>query len=129
MFSLGLMKRAIKWLVGIVAAIIVVGDFALTAWVAHKKNDEAHSMHEGHVIVDEIKAHDPFINATWTTDDRGQPDVVIRNVFDFDKQEAIIAWAKAVKRQGRVQRHIVIDFQKEIPNSHIDDTILRTMEF
>jgi len=59
----------------------------------------------------------------------GQPDVVIRNVFDSDKQEAIIAWAKAVKSQGLVQRRIVIDFQKETPNSHIDDTILRTIEF
>jgi hypothetical protein len=126
------MERTIKWLVTIVAALIVVGfagNFALTAWIAHKKNDEAHSMYEGHVIVDEIKAHDPSINATWTTDDHGQPDVVIRNVFDSDKQEAIIAWAKAAKNQGRVQRHIVIDFQKEIPNSRIGDTILRTIEF
>ena len=86
-------------------------------------------MREGHVIVDEIKAHDPSINATWTTDERGQPEIVIRNVFDSDKQEAIIAWAKAVKSQGRVRRRIVIDFQKEIPNSHVDDTILRTIEF
>jgi len=126
------MKRAIKWLAAIIAAVIVAGvagDFALTAWIAHKKNDEAHSMREGHVIVDEIKAHDPSINATWTTDERGQPEIVIRNVFDSDKQEAIIAWAKAVKSQGRVRRRIVIDFQKEIPNSHVDDTILRTIEF
>ena len=70
------MKRAIKWLAAIIAAVIVpgvAGDFALTAWIAHKKNDEAYSMREGHVIVDEIKAHDPSINATWTTDERGQP--------------------------------------------------------
>jgi hypothetical protein len=126
------MKRAMKWLAAIVATVIVLGvagDFALTAWIAHKKNEEAHSMHEGHVIVDAIKAHDPSINATWTTDERGQPDVVIRNVFDSDKQDAIIAWAKAVKSQGLVQRRIVMDFQKETPNSHIDDTILRTIEF
>jgi len=121
-----------KWFAAIVSTVIVLGvagDVALTAWIAHNKNEEAHAMHEGHVIVDGIKAHDPSINATWTTDERGQPDVVIRNVFDSDRQEAIIAWAKAMKSQGLVRRRIVIDFQKETPNSYVGDTIRRTIEF
>jgi hypothetical protein len=126
------MRRAISWMVAIVLALAVVrygGEWALTAWVAHKKNYEAHSMHEGHVIVDEIKVHDPSINVTWTNDDHGQPDVVVRNVFDREKQDAILSWAKAVKREGRVKRHITVDFQKEIPHNDLPDTILRTEEF
>ena len=126
------MKRAIRWLAVSIAVVAVLwfgGQFALTAWIAHKMTNEAHSMHEGHIIVDEIKAHDPTVNATWTNTDDGQPNVVVRKVFDPDKQDTIIAWAKAVKQQGRVHRHITIDFQKEIPHSDVPDTVLRTVEF
>ncbi len=126
------MKRAIRWFVAIVLLVLAIrfgGDWLLTAWIAHNKNYEAHSMHEGHVIVDEIKAHEPSINATWVTDDRAQPNVVIRNVFDRRQQDMILSWAKAVKAQGRVQRHITVDFQKEIPRSHVPDTILRSETF
>ena len=86
-------------------------------------------MHEGHVIVEQIKAQDPSINATWTLDDNGQPDVVIRNVFDRENQDVILAWAKAVKQQGRVHRRISLDFQQETPHSSLPDTILRTEHF
>jgi hypothetical protein len=125
-------KRVIKWFIFAAIAVVALrfgGQWALTAWIGHKKNSEAHSMHEGHIIVDEIKAHDPSINATWTNDDRGQPNIVIRNVFDRETQDAIVSWAQAVKTAGRVRRHITIDFQKEIPHSDVPDTILRTEHF
>jgi hypothetical protein len=124
--------KALSWGIAIILVLIVArygGDWALRAWIAHGKNYEAHSMHENHVIVDEIKAHDPSVNATWTTDDDAQPDVVIRNVLDRDKQDAILAWAKAVKQQGRVRRRISLDFQTETPHSSVPDTILRTEHF
>ena len=76
-----------------------------------------------------IHEHDPTINATWTTDDHSQPNVVIRNVFDRAKQDEIIDWAKAAKTEGRLHRHIVIDFQKEIRHSSQPDIILREVEF
>ena len=125
------MKRVVCWLIAIIVVLVAVrfgGGWLVTTWVAHGKNYEAHSMHEGHLIVDEIKAHDSSINATWTTDNRSQPNVVIRNVFEPAKQDLIISWAKAVKSQGRVRRHITIDFQKEIPHSDVPDTLLRTVE-
>ena len=126
------MKRATGWLGAIVVFIIIVrfgGNGLITAYVAHGKNYDAHSMHEGHLIVDEIKAHDPSINATWTTGNHAQPNVVIRNVFDPAKQDMIISWAKAMKAQGRVRRHVTIDFQKEVPHSDVPDTVLRTATF
>jgi hypothetical protein len=125
------MKRTLKRITAIAviaAAAIFGGNTALTAWITWHKNYQAHSMHEGHVIVDEIHAHDPSINATWTTDG-DQPNVVIRNVFDREKQDTILAWAKAVKQQGRVHRRISLDFQKETPHSSLSDTFLRTEHF
>jgi hypothetical protein len=126
------MRRAVKY-VGVVLALAGAAAFGLVVgpsiWIAWAKNREAHCMHEGHVIVDQIKAQDPSINATWTLDDDGQPDVVIRNVFDREKQDMILAWAKAVKQQGRVHRRISLDFQQETPHSSLPDTILRTEHF
>ncbi len=86
-------------------------------------------MHEAHLIVDEIKAHDASLNATWTIDDDHLPDVVIRNVFDHAKQEEILAWARSAKASGRVQCRVTIDFQREIPHSSAPDEILRSETF
>ena len=85
-------------------------------------------MHASRIVVDEIKAHNSTISVIWGTTD-GHPEVVVRNVFDPDKQDMIIAWAKAVKNQGRVHRPIALEFHKEIPHSHIDDTILVLSSF
>ena len=126
------MKHAVGWLVAVIVLILIVrfgGNSLVTAYVAHAKNYEAHSMHEAHLIVDEIKAHDPSINATWTTGNHGQPNVVIRNVSDPAYQDMIISWAKAVKVQGRVRWHVTIDFQKEVPHTDVPDTVLRTATF
>jgi len=126
------MKRALKYL-GITLALagaagfgLILGPSILIAWGRTGKHT---AMHQGHVIVDYIRAHDQSINATWTLDDDGQPDVVIRNVFDREKQDAILGWAKAVKERGRVRGHIALDFQKEIPHSTAPDTILRSEHF
>jgi hypothetical protein len=113
------MKEVLKWLLGVGATLLVVaiaGDIAFTAWITQHKNHEAHLMHEAHVIVDEIHAHDASINATWTVDD-DTPNVVVRNVFDRGKQDQILAWAQAAKQQGRVHRRISLDFQREVPQS------------
>jgi len=85
-------------------------------------------MHEGHIIVDEIRNRDPTIRATCSTAD-GNPEIVVRNEFDPRRQDMIIAWAKALKREGRVHRSITIEFHKEIPHSNVPDTLLRVVEF
>jgi hypothetical protein len=106
------MKRAIKWLTVSVAVIAVLwfgGEFALTAWIAHKMNDEAHSMHEGHVIVDEIKAHDKTINANWSTSE-GRALVRIYGVTDVNRQDMVLAWAKSLKERGRITRPVKVAF-------------------
>lgn len=126
------MKRAVKV---VAAALAIVGAGAVglmlgpSVWIAWGKNREAHAMHQAHIIVDDIHTHDPSVNATWTLDDDGCPNVVIRNVFDRQQQDAILAWAKAVKRQGRVHARVALHFQKEIPNSSAPDTILRSEHF
>jgi hypothetical protein len=121
------MKSALKWFVGVVGGLVIAW-FGIGAWMAWGIHREAYQMHEGRIVVDEIKAHNSTIGVTWGTTD-GHPEVVVRNVFDSDKQDMIIAWAKAVKNQGRVHRPITLEFHKEIPHSHVDDTILRTVEF
>jgi hypothetical protein len=121
------MKLAIKWPVGIIGGIVLAG-LGFNAWIAWGMNREAYQMHEGHIIVDEIKAHDSTISVTWGTTD-GHPEVVVRGVFEPDKQDTILGWAKAVKNQGRVHRPITLEFHREIPHSHIADTVLRTVEF
>jgi hypothetical protein len=122
--------RALRWFGVAVIAVVVLwctASWALTAWIAHRKNYEARSMHEAHMIADEIKAQDPSINAYWTTDDRALPDVVIRDVSDRAKQDEILAWAKALKNTGRVERHITINFQTA--HSNMPDEILRSEGF
>jgi hypothetical protein len=121
------MKSALKWVVGVVGGLVIAW-VRTGVWMAWAINHEAYQMHEGHIIVDEIKVHNSAISVTWGTTD-GHPEVVVRNVFESDKQDMIVAWAKAVKNQGRVHRPITLEFHKEIPHSHIDDTILRTVEF
>ena len=86
-------------------------------------------MHEGRVIADAIHGHDPSVHVGWTTDGHGHPNIVIHDPLDAAKQDEVIAWAKAAKTQGRVHRHIVIDFQKDIPHSSEPDIILREVEF
>jgi hypothetical protein len=109
--------------------IPVASPFLLTAWIVHGKNVYADIVHEGRVIADAIHEHDPSVHVGWTTDGHNHPNIVIRDPLDTEKQDQIIQWAKAAKAQGRVHRHIVIDFQKEIPHSSQPDIILREVEF
>ena len=126
------MKRVLK-AIGATLAIVAAVAFGLmvgpSVWIAWGKNREAHAMHQGRVIVDDIKTHDPSVSATWTLDDDGYPNVAICNVFDREHQDAILAWAKAVKQRGAVHGRIALDFQKEIPHSSVPDTILRSEHF
>jgi len=126
--------RIPNWVSGVAIAIMLVGipvasPFLLSAWIVHGKNVYADIMHEGRVVADAIHEHDPSVHVGWTRDDHGHPNLVIHNVFDTEKQDEVIAWAKAAKAQGRVHRHIVIDFQKEIPHSSEPDIIVREVEF
>jgi hypothetical protein len=124
-------QRLLKCGIGMAILVIAVVFSAvaiLNAWVGWHKNDQARQMHEGHIIVNEIKAHDPTISATWSTAGN-HPEVVVRNVFDVKKQDMIVGWAKGVKQQGRVRRRITLEFHKEITGNHVPDTILRAVEF
>jgi len=126
--------RIPKWVLGVAIAITLVGipvasPFLLSAWIVHGKNVYADIMHEGRIVADVIHEHDPSVHVGWTIDDHGHPNIVIRDLLDTAEQDEIIAWAKAAKAQGRVRRHIVIDFQKEIPHSSEPDIILREAEF
>jgi hypothetical protein len=128
------MRRLPKWIPGLAIVIMLVvipvaSPFILSAWIVHGKNEYADIMHEGRIIADAIHEHDPSVHVGWTTDDHGHPNIVIRDPLDTEKQDQIIQWAKAAKAQGRVHRHIVIDFQKEMPHSSQPDIILREVEF
>ena len=112
-------------LIGIPAA----SPFLMSAWIGHGKNVYANIMHEGRVIADAIREHDPSVHVDWTTDGDGNPNLVIHNVFDTDKQDEVIAWAKAATAQGRGRHHIVIDFLREISHSSEPDILLREVEF
>jgi hypothetical protein len=107
------------------------GCFALplSAWIAYCKNVYADIIHEGRVIADAIHEHDASIHVGWTTDGHGHPNIVIRDQLHKEKQDQVIQWAKAAKAQARVHRCMVIDFQKEIPQSSEPDLILREVEF
>ena len=128
------MRRAPKWVSGVAIAIFLVvipvaSPFLFSAWIVHGKNVYADIMHEGRVIADAIHEHDPSVHVSWTTDDHGHPNIVIRDPLDTARQDEIIEWAKAAKAQGRVHRYIVIDFQEEIPHSSQPDIILREAKF
>ncbi len=109
--------------------IPVASPFLMSAWIEHGKNVYADVMHEGRVTADAIHAHDPSVHADWTTDGDGHPNLVIHNVFDTKNQDEVIAWAKAARAQGRVHRHIVIDFLKEISNRSEPGILMREVEF
>jgi hypothetical protein len=128
------MRRVPNWLSKLAIAIFLVAipvasPFVFFCWIVHGKNVYADMMHEGHVVADAIHEHDTSVHVDWTTDGHGHPNLVVHNVFDTAKQDDVIAWAKAAKAQGHVHRHIVIDFQKEIPHSSEPDIILREAEF
>jgi hypothetical protein len=128
------MRRLPSWIprvAGIFAFLVVpvVATLLFFGGIVHGKYVHADIMREGHVIADAIHEHDPSVHVGWTTDDHGHPNIVIRDPLDTAKQDEIISWAKAAKAQGRVHRHIVIDFQKEIPHSSQPDIILREVEF
>src|SRR4051794_5601864 len=54
--------------------------------------------------------------------------LVIRGVFDTERQDRIIGWARSAKSEKHLQRPIVISFQKEIPRSSEPDIMLREVE-
>lgn len=74
-------------------------------------------MYKAHIVVDEIKMHNPEVSAMWTTTDRGDPQVVIRKVMDVGKQELILSWAKTPKRHGRVRHPITLVSSKKSPTA------------
>jgi hypothetical protein len=111
------------------ALLLAIGCSWLVYSIVDHRRHPLLPMREGRVIADAIHEHDPSVHVDWTTDDHGHPNLVIHNVFDTEKQDEVIAWAKAAKAQGRVHRHIVIDFQKEIPHSSQPDIILREVAF
>jgi hypothetical protein len=113
----------------LLVAIPVASPFLISAWIGHGKTVYADIMHEGRVIADAIHAHDSSVHVDWTTDGDGRPNLVIHNVFDTKNQDEVIAWAKAERAQGRVHRHIVISFLKEISNNSEPDILLREVEF
>jgi hypothetical protein len=113
----------------LLVGIPVASPFLMSAWIGHGKTVYADIMHEGRVIADAIHEHDSSVHADWTTDGDGRPNLVIHNVFDTKNQDEVIAWAKAARAQGRVHRHIVISFLKEISNRSEPDILLREVEF
>ena len=128
------MRRLPKWIPGLAIIIMLVvipvaSPFILSAWIVHGKNVYHETMLECRIIADAIHEHDPSVHVDLTTDDHGHPNIVIRDPLGTEEQDQIIQWAKAAKAQGHVHRHIVIDFQKEIPHSSQPDIILREVEF
>ena len=128
LFSRALCSRGVAIAI-VLVGIAVASPLLMSAWIVHGKNVYTDIMHEGRVIADAIHEHDPSVHADWTTDGDGHPNLVIHNVFDTEKQDEVIAWAKAAKAQGRRHRHIVIDFLKEISRSSEPDILLREVEF
>jgi hypothetical protein len=97
--------------------------------IARGQDEYIEMVREGKIFEDALHAHDRSLNVGGTSDGHGRPDIVIREVFDTDRQDQIIAWAKAAKAEAGIHRPIVISFQHEIPHSSEPDVMLREVEF
>jgi len=85
------MRRVPKWVSGVAIAIFLVGipvgsPFLLSALIVHSKNVYAEKMHEGRIVADAIYASDHSVDVAVYTDEQGHADVVVRQVFEQQKQ-------------------------------------------
>jgi hypothetical protein len=97
--------------------------------IARGEDQYFQMVQEGKIFEDALHAHDRSLNVGGTSDGHGKTDIVILEVFDTERQDQIIAWAKAAKAEAGIRRPIVISFQHEIPHSDQPDVMLREVEF
>jgi hypothetical protein len=107
------MKRAITWCIAVAAVIIAISVvLPLHVQVGY----DAEDMRQGKLVVDDIKAQDKTINASWRSGARllsytyGGPVISVYAVTDSDHQDAIVGCIREMKQRGLVNRTVRILF-------------------